>query len=77
MLSHHNQLLVLALQGLPCILAESIGRDIEEIYRTSNRGILSEVDLLQKINQAARDCVSEFVKGRLCSLRAGLRGAAV
>jgi len=51
------------LQGLPTILAASIGRDIEEIYRTANRGVLSEVDLLQKINEAARDCVNEFVKG--------------
>ncbi|KAF5828119.1 magnesium protoporphyrin chelatase [Dunaliella salina] len=51
-------------KGLPTIMAESIGRDIEEIYRTSNRGVLSEVNLLEKINEACRDCVSEFVKDR-------------
>jgi magnesium chelatase subunit H len=44
-------------------MAASIGRDIEEVYRTANRGILSEVELLQQITEACRDCVNEFVKG--------------
>jgi magnesium chelatase subunit H len=44
-------------------MAESIGRDIEEIYRAANRGVLSEVTLLEEINMASRACVEEFVKG--------------
>jgi hypothetical protein len=45
------------------VQARAIGRDIEEIYRNSNRGILADVDLLQQITEACRDCVREFVRG--------------
>lgn len=57
-----------SVQGLPTIMAEAIGRNIEDIYRSSNRGILSEVELLQSITEACRDCVNEFVKGEFVSV---------
>ncbi|GBF93905.1 magnesium chelatase subunit H [Raphidocelis subcapitata] len=50
--------------GLPGILARSIGRDIESIYAGSNKGVLADVDLLQRITAATRVCVREFVKDR-------------
>lgn len=50
-------------------MAAAVGRDIEEIYRTANRGVLSEVELLQQITEACRDCVSEFVKGECFTLK--------
>jgi magnesium chelatase subunit H len=50
-------------QGLPGIMARAIGRDIEEIYRGSNKGVLADVDMLQQITEACRDCVREFVRG--------------
>ena len=50
--------------GLPGIFARAIGRDIEQIYAGSNKGILADVDLLQRITEASRDCVREFVRDR-------------
>ncbi len=50
-------------KGLPGIMARAVGRDIEEVYRNSNRGVLADVDLLQQITEACRDCVREFVRG--------------
>jgi magnesium chelatase subunit H len=52
------------IKGLPGILAAAIGRSIEDIYRNSNRGVLADVDLLQQITEACRDCVREFVRDR-------------
>lgn len=51
-------------KGLPGIMARAIGREIEEIYRNSNRGVLADVDLLQQITETCRDCVREFVRDR-------------
>ena len=51
-------------KGLPGILARAIGRDIEEIYSGNNRGVLEDVDTLQRITEASRNCVREFVKDR-------------
>lgn len=42
------------IKALPRIIAESVGRNIEEIYRNANKGILSDVELLQKITLATR-----------------------
>eukprot|EP00199_Chlamydomonas_sp_CCMP681_P000031 CAMPEP_0119108716 /NCGR_PEP_ID=MMETSP1180-20130426/15618_1 /TAXON_ID=3052 ORGANISM="Chlamydomonas cf sp, Strain CCMP681" /NCGR_SAMPLE_ID=MMETSP1180 /ASSEMBLY_ACC=CAM_ASM_000741 /LENGTH=1404 /DNA_ID=CAMNT_0007094367 /DNA_START=16 /DNA_END=4230 /DNA_ORIENTATION=+ len=53
-----------AIKGLPGIMARSIGRDMEQIYRDANRGVLADVELLQSITEACRDCVGEFVKDR-------------
>lgn len=50
--------------GLPGILARAIGRDIEQIYLGSNKGVLADVDLLQRITEASRACVREFVRDR-------------
>lgn len=40
--------------GMPGILARSLGREIDDIYKSSNRGCLADVDLLQRITQACR-----------------------
>ena len=40
--------------GLPQILAKSVNRDIEEIYRLSDKGNLDDVNLLQDITMACR-----------------------
>lgn len=48
-------------QGLPRILANSMGRDIEEIYRASDKGALEDVQLLQDITTTCRACVTKFV----------------
>ncbi len=52
------------IKGLPGILARAIGRNIEEIYANNNKGQLADVELLQQITEASRDCVREFVKDR-------------
>lgn len=52
------------IKGLPNILATAIGRNIEEIYSGNNKGVLADVDLLQRITEACRACVREFVKDR-------------
>jgi len=52
------------IKGLPGILASSIGRNIEEIYTGNNKGVLAEVDTLQRITEACRNCVREFVRDR-------------
>ncbi|MBW4641427.1 MAG: magnesium chelatase subunit H [Goleter apudmare HA4340-LM2] len=50
------------LQGLPGIIANSIGRDIDDIYQNNDRGILEDVQLLQDITLATRAAVSALVK---------------
>jgi magnesium chelatase subunit H len=50
------------LLGMPCLLARAVGRDIEQVYRSSDRGVLDDVQLLQDITEASRACVREFVK---------------
>ena len=55
------------LQGLPRILATSIGRKIEDIYRNSNEGVLDEVEQLQKITEACRAAVGASVKASVNS----------
>jgi magnesium chelatase subunit H len=42
------------IKGMPGVLAKAIGRDIDSIYSGNNRGILADVDLLQRITQANR-----------------------
>ena len=49
---------------MPSILATAVGRNIEDIYSGNNKGILEDVDLLQRITEASRECVGEFVKDR-------------
>lgn len=52
-------------------MAEAIGRDIEQVYRSANLGTLGDVELLQQITEACRECVGEFVRG---GCRAGGNG---
>jgi magnesium chelatase subunit H len=51
--------------GLPRIIANSIGRDLDEIYQSSDRGILEDVQLLQEITLATREAVSALVKEQI------------
>jgi magnesium chelatase subunit H len=50
------------IQGLPRTIAESIGRDIDEIYRNNNKGVLADVQLLQDINNGVQDAVAALVR---------------
>ncbi|CAL6414795.1 unnamed protein product [Bathycoccus prasinos] len=48
--------------GMPQLLAQAIGEDIENIYRRNDAGELEYVQMLQDITFASRDCVGSFVK---------------
>ena len=48
-------------KALPRIIADSIGRSIEDIYRSANSGQLNDVALLQKITEATRTAVRAMV----------------
>jgi len=50
--------------GLPGALAASIGRDIEEIYRNNDKGLLADVQLLQDITAAVQDAVGALVRAQ-------------
>ncbi|MEI1374387.1 magnesium chelatase subunit H [Nostoc sp. UHCC 0926] len=50
------------LQGLPGIIANSIGRNIDDIYQSNDRGILEDVQLLQDITLATRAAVGALVQ---------------
>ncbi|MEM8714755.1 MAG: magnesium chelatase subunit H, partial [Cyanobacteria bacterium P01_G01_bin.4] len=50
------------IMGLPTLVAQSIGREIEEIYRNNDAGILEDVQLLQDITEAVRAAVGALVK---------------
>ncbi|MGB7444885.1 MAG: cobaltochelatase subunit CobN, partial [Coleofasciculaceae cyanobacterium] len=50
------------IMSLPRIIAESIGRDIDEIYQNNDKGILEDVNLLQEITLASREAVTALVK---------------
>ncbi|QSJ14372.1 magnesium chelatase subunit H [Nostoc sp. UHCC 0702] len=51
--------------SLPRIIANSIGRNIDEIYQNSDRGILEDVQLLQDITLATREAVGALVKEQI------------
>ncbi|MEH2272425.1 MAG: magnesium chelatase subunit H [Nostoc sp.] len=53
------------LQGLPGIIANSIGRNIDDIYQNSDRGILEDVQLLQDITLATRAAVTALVQEQI------------
>jgi magnesium chelatase subunit H len=48
--------------SLPRLIANSLGRNIDEIYKNSDRGVLDDVQLLYDINQASRAAVTAMVK---------------
>ncbi len=50
------------IRSLPQIIAESIDRDIQEIYQNNDRGVLEDVQLLQDITEATRKAVAALVK---------------
>ena len=50
--------------SFPRIIANSIGRDIDDIYQNSDRGILEDVQLLQDITLATRVAVAALVKAQ-------------
>ncbi|MCH9056246.1 magnesium chelatase subunit H [Parathermosynechococcus lividus] len=52
------------IKSLPRLIAESLGRDIDDIYRGSDRGVLADVELLQQINQATRAAVTALVQAQ-------------
>jgi magnesium chelatase subunit H len=50
------------IEGLPRVIASSIGRDINDVYRGNNNGVLKDVELNDKITEAARAAVRALVK---------------
>jgi magnesium chelatase subunit H len=49
------------IKSLQRLIAESLGRDIDEIYANSDRGLLDDVQLLYDINQGVRAAVAALV----------------
>ncbi len=52
------------LLGLPRIIANSMGRDLDEIYQNSDRGLLTDVQCLQDITLASRAAVTALVQAQ-------------
>ena len=52
------------IKSLQRIIAESIDRDIEEIYRNSDKGVLDDVQLLQDITMITRETVGSMVRAQ-------------
>jgi magnesium chelatase subunit H len=53
------------IKGLPRLIAESIGRDLEQIYTNSDRGHLADVQQLYDLNQAVRAAVTALVQEQI------------
>ncbi|MFK0732055.1 MAG: magnesium chelatase subunit H [Gloeotrichia echinulata GP01] len=53
------------IQGLPGIIANSLGRNIEDIYKNNDAGILADVQLLQDITLATRAAVTALVQEKI------------
>mmetsp|Transcript_9144 Transcript_9144/g.18367 ORF Transcript_9144/g.18367 Transcript_9144/m.18367 type:complete len:1410 (+) Transcript_9144:239-4468(+) len=49
------------IEGIPRIIAASVGRDINDIYRGNNNGVLKDVELNDKVTQASRAAVRALV----------------
>eukprot|EP00601_Ochromonadales_sp_CCMP2298_P004682 CAMPEP_0173190968 /NCGR_PEP_ID=MMETSP1141-20130122/12633_1 /TAXON_ID=483371 /ORGANISM="non described non described, Strain CCMP2298" /LENGTH=1368 /DNA_ID=CAMNT_0014115123 /DNA_START=129 /DNA_END=4235 /DNA_ORIENTATION=+ len=70
------------IKALPRIIAESLDRKIEDIYRNANNGVLTEVTLLQQITEATRTSVRAMVmrstdkQGRVTEVAPLFKGAA-
>jgi magnesium chelatase subunit H len=52
------------IQSLPRIIANSLGRNIDDIYANNDKGVLADVQLLQDITQACRGAVASLVKAQ-------------
>ncbi|KAL8162953.1 hypothetical protein V2J09_014442 [Rumex salicifolius] len=50
------------ISSLPSILAETLGREIEDLYRGNDKGILKDVELLRQVTEASRGAVTAFVE---------------
>ncbi|GAA0151636.1 hypothetical protein LIER_10317 [Lithospermum erythrorhizon] len=50
------------ISSLPSILAETVGRDIEDIYRGNDKGIIKDVELFRQITETSRGVVTAFVE---------------
>ena len=53
------------IQGLPGIIANSLGRNIDDIYKNNDAGILADVQLLQDITLATRAAVTALVQEQI------------
>jgi magnesium chelatase subunit H len=51
-----------SIEGLPRVIAASVGRDINDIYRGNNNGVLEDVELNTKITDASRAAVRALVQ---------------
>lgn len=49
------------IDGLPRVIAASIGRDINDVYRGNNNGVLKDVELSDKITEASRAAIRALV----------------
>ena len=49
------------IKGIPHVIAASVGRDINEVYRGNNQGLLVNVKLNKKITQVSRAAVRALV----------------
>jgi len=49
------------IESLPRVIAASIGRDINDVYRGNNQGVLKDVDLNSKIVEASRAAIRALV----------------
>jgi magnesium chelatase subunit H len=54
-------------KSLPRLICESIGRDVDDLYRTSDAGVLEDVELLQQITMACRAAVRGVVENSVNS----------
>lgn len=50
------------ISSLPSILAQTVGREIEDIYRGSDKGVLRDVELLKQITEVSRGAITAFVE---------------
>ncbi|PKA62593.1 Magnesium-chelatase subunit ChlH, chloroplastic [Apostasia shenzhenica] len=48
--------------SMPGILAQTVGRQIEDVYWGSDKGILEDVELLRQITEASRGAITAFVE---------------
>ncbi len=51
--------------SLPTLIARSVDRDLQEIFRNSDRGVLQDVELLNSINEATRAAVTALVQTQI------------
>ncbi|MEM6446340.1 MAG: magnesium chelatase subunit H [Cyanobacteria bacterium P01_D01_bin.123] len=50
--------------GLPRIICQSLGRDLDEVYKNSDRGQLADVQLLQDVTVACQKAIAAMVQAQ-------------